>query len=186
MAVPSGITRLRSLEYLDLRQNMISVLPDDLDKLQELHTFDVSINRLEVFPLAITKLRNLSVFRCFANPLRQLPTYPLHAVPLLSKLCINILLQMKTQVIADAQMAFPPPRSCEGTEIGRLFGALPRTCRHALDIVEKCDWCRQRYVHRPEPYCEFARIGEVSAVPVIWYTCSAKCWRTVNELKKGI
>ena len=56
MELPASFGRLRSLEYLDLRANALSDLPDDLENLTNLRKIDLRSNRLARYPHCLSML----------------------------------------------------------------------------------------------------------------------------------
>lgn len=68
MELPDSLGSLRSLQKLDVSENLLSSLPKALQSLQELITFDAHGNHLTEVPPCLGLLKNLTEFDCSGNP----------------------------------------------------------------------------------------------------------------------
>lgn len=70
---PESITKLGSLQTLDLKDNKISVLPDSITNLELLQTLNLSLNKLKTLPESIGELKSLEILDLCGNRLTTLP-----------------------------------------------------------------------------------------------------------------
>lgn len=70
------ISRLTSLEVLDLRCNLLTELPDVVGNLRRLRLLKLEDNRLTHLPASLADLPNLHGLDVRENPLRSLPDLP--------------------------------------------------------------------------------------------------------------
>ncbi|XP_033843394.1 leucine-rich repeat and calponin homology domain-containing protein 1 isoform X2 [Periophthalmus magnuspinnatus] len=71
-ALPRHISRLKSLRELNVRRNLLCVLPDDLCELP-LVTLDFSCNKVSTIPVSYRKMRRLQTLTLENNPLQSPP-----------------------------------------------------------------------------------------------------------------
>ncbi len=73
--LPSFISELKSLKYLDLRKNMISKLPNSFGSLSNLEYLDLSYNELKSLPESIKSLKSLKFLDLSWNKITSLPKW---------------------------------------------------------------------------------------------------------------
>ncbi|XP_072319384.1 volume-regulated anion channel subunit LRRC8E [Eucyclogobius newberryi] len=127
--IPDHISKLHSLEVLDISWNKIRKLPSRLFYLTKLRHLDVSHNQLTSLPSEVGILQGLQFFSAAFNSLENLPEELFSCK------------RLKTLAIGSNCLSYLSPRVSSLTQLLRLelkgncFGALPvglRDCPHLI------------------------------------------------------
>ncbi|XP_069778041.1 leucine-rich repeat-containing protein 69-like isoform X5 [Narcine bancroftii] len=87
--VPKAVGRLRALNRLQLRDNLIAELPDELQALHHLTDLNLGNNSLQALPEVLKHLKQLKKLHLFDNKLDKLSPYVFEALGNLAFLNLN-------------------------------------------------------------------------------------------------
>jgi len=132
---------LHNLNYLNITQTCLRVMPDELEKLTNLTTLVLHSNEIAVLPSAIGRLTKLKVLDCSRNKLTSLPQE------------LNNLPQLSTLNLASNQLQSIPSQN---TNVKLSILDLSNNCFEVFPDV-----CYAELVHLSEIHVNGNQITEI-------------------------
>uniref|UniRef100_A0A8C3TTG7 Leucine-rich repeat-containing protein 40 n=1 Tax=Catharus ustulatus TaxID=91951 RepID=A0A8C3TTG7_CATUS len=99
-SISSGLCLLQKLTHLDLRNNLLTALPEEMEALKRLHTINLAFNRFKVFPSVLYQLPALETILLSNNQVGSIDPVQLKGLDKLGTLDLqnNDLLQVPPEL----------------------------------------------------------------------------------------